>query len=425
MGVSAGPDLKEDGLVLALDAGNLKGFDDDENYILNSTNLYNSCFETNGSGSDGDGTYVTYQDGGNKGYLGSIAPTGETSVRLKTPANYGGYSKQRTFFNINFPSSTECTASIFYKNDPTNPIPSIQFWGQNTLGPNQGSVVTVSLTGSPGVSYGNGWYRLTVNLGTSPSTNNFNFFSLLLDSNYSNNRYCEFAGFQIEKGSSASPYYPTTSTAKIRGTTLIDMTGRGNNGTLTNGPTYNSSNGGSLVLDGVDDYALGTINGSIFTGSFTQSAWIYKLNANQIWQGVFTNSSPATNYTYLMTFGSGSVAAPYNSVGANQVGISDSGIFLDIGTHTNRWLYIVMTKTGSTLNIYCYKDGTLLQTSGTINWNGGNFATTNNYEIGRHWAGGSIVPLQGNIAQVQVYNRALTASEIRQNYNATKSRYGL
>ena len=212
--------------------------------------------------------------------------------------------------------------------------------------------------------------------------------------------------------------YPRT------GTTWTDLSGNSNNGTLTNGPTFSAGNMGSILFDGTNDYVLGTINGSIFTGSFTHSAWIYKLNANQVWQGVFTNSSPATSNTYLMTFGNGSVAAPYNSVGANQVGISESGIFLDIGTHTNRWLYIVMTKTGSTLNIYCYKDGTLLQTSGTINWNGGNFATTNNYEIGRHWAGGDVVPLQGNISQTSIYNRALSATEVLQNYKATKSRFG-
>jgi hypothetical protein len=209
------------------------------------------------------------------------------------------------------------------------------------------------------------------------------------------------------------------------GTTWFDLTGNGNNGTLTNGPTYSSSNGGSLVFDGSDDVVNGTINGSIFTGNFTQSAWIYKLNANQIWQGVFTNSSPATNNTYLMTFGNGSVAAPYNSVGANQVGVSESGIFLDIGTHINKWLNITITKSGSTLTIYCYKDGSLLQNSGTITWNGGNFATTNNYQIGRHWANAGVVPLQGNISNITLYNKALTASEIEQNYNALKGRYGL
>ena len=209
------------------------------------------------------------------------------------------------------------------------------------------------------------------------------------------------------------------------GTTWNDLSGNSNNGTLTNGPTFDSGNGGSIVFDGSDDVINGTINGSIFTGNFTQSAWIYKLNNTQIWQGVFTNSSPATNNTYLMTFGRGSVNAPYNSVGVNRVGVSDAGVFLDIGTHINRWLYIVITKTGSTLNIYCYKDGSLLQSSGTITWNSGNFATTNNYQIGRHWAGGSVVPLQGNISNVTVYNRALTASEIKQNFNAIRGRYGI
>jgi hypothetical protein len=209
------------------------------------------------------------------------------------------------------------------------------------------------------------------------------------------------------------------------GTTWRDMSGNNYSGSLTNGPTFSSANGGIIVFDGADDVVDGTINGSIFTGAFTQTAWIYKLNANQIWQGVFTNSSPATNNTYLMTFGNGSVAAPYNSVGANQVGVSESGIYLDIGTHINQWLYLVATKTGTTLTIYCYKQGSLLQNSGTINWNGGNFATTNNYQLARHWTGGSVIPLQGNIANVSIYNRALSVSEILQNYNAQKSRFGL
>jgi len=213
--------------------------------------------------------------------------------------------------------------------------------------------------------------------------------------------------------------YPAT------GITWTDLVGQDNNGTLTNGPTYSSANGGSIVFDGVNDQVNGTIDGSIFRGDFTQSAWIYKLNANTIWQGVFTNSSPSTNYTYLMTFGNGSADAPYNSVGVNQVGVAASGVFLDIGTHIDKWLNITITKTGNTLKIYCYKDGVLLQNTGTITWNGGNFNTTNNYLLARHWAGGNVIPLQGNISQVLLYNRVLTESEIQQNYNNTKARFGL
>lgn len=208
-------------------------------------------------------------------------------------------------------------------------------------------------------------------------------------------------------------------------TTWNDLSKNGNAGTLTNGPTYTSSFGGSIVFDGVDDVVNGTIQGSVFTGNFTQCAWIYKTTANTIWQGVFTNSSPQTNNTYLMTFGNGSVAAPYNSVGVNQVGITENGIFLDVGTHTNRWLYIVITKSGTTLTIYCFKDGVLLQNSGTITWNSGNFATTNNYQLGRHWAGTGIALFAGNISNVQVYNKALTYQEILKNYNTTRRKYNL
>jgi len=401
VGVYSGPEIINDGLVLALDAANSKGFDDDENLALNSEAI-------NSWGSNGNSISISANS--------QIAPDGTLTADVLSQTAVTGASRWTSSMTRTYTAGVTYTLSIWLKKiSGTDAQPGINLWVEGGTSQSVGTITTE-------------WVRYSKSF-TPASTISSNTFTGLNigwnDTGVANNFTFSAWGFQVETGSSASPYYLTTGTAKTRGTTLIDMTGRGNSGTLTNGPTYNSSNGGSLVLDGVDDYALGTINGSIFTGSFTQSAWIYKLNANQIWQGVFTNSSPATNYTYLMTFGNGSVAAPYNSVGANQVGISDSGIFLDIGTHTNRWLYIVMTKTGSTLNIYCYKDGTLLQTSGTINWNGGNFATTNNYEIGRHWAGGSIVPLQGNIAQVQVYNRALTAAEVQQNYNATKSRYGL
>jgi hypothetical protein len=418
VGVYSGPEITNDGLVLSLDAANLKGYDKYENLISHSASTSGIVLGVIGSG----GSLPTGwgidqgQPGTTLEVVGYGIEEGLNYIDLKFSGTTSTTNRWlvRPGNAVTLTSGVTYNSSVYAKTISGTPTDYRQFSvfgggsGASLSGIN--STLTRYSGSSAAGSTGTYYPRLDIGYNSIGTVMNFTI---------------RVAGFQAEVGSLVTDYYPTTGTAKTRGTTWTDLTGRGSNGTLTNGPTYNSSNGGSLVLDGVDDYALGTINGSIFTGSFTQSAWIYKLNANQIWQGVFTNSSPATNYTYLMTFGNGSVAAPYNSVGANQVGISDSGIFLDIGTHTNRWLYIVMTKTGSTLNIYCYKDGTLLQTSGTINWNGGNFATTNNYEIGRHWAGGSIVPLQGNIAQVQVYNKALTAAEIQQNYNATKGRYGL
>ena len=63
------------------------------------------------------------------------------------------------------------------------------------------------------------------------------------------------------------------------GTTWADLSGNGNNGTLTNGPTFNAVNGGSIVFDGVDDFIQCT--GSLTVTSATFVSWI-KRNGNQV-----------------------------------------------------------------------------------------------------------------------------------------------
>ncbi len=65
------------------------------------------------------------------------------------------------------------------------------------------------------------------------------------------------------------------------GTTWSDLSGNGNNGTLTNGPTFDSGNNGSIIFDGVDDYITTGTTPSQLQGnpSFTVSGWFYR-NAN-------------------------------------------------------------------------------------------------------------------------------------------------
>lgn len=403
MGVFSGPDVSESGLVLAVDGANIKSFKGE----TTTNELVTIAWAGDGTAQAGmslGSTAVTEEYLKYKGY----------ETYLWSPGSSLNCYLAGASVDVNR-TSTVWTFSCYVKRQDGAAITSLNvyMYYPSSDGSAAGTIEDV----------GNGWYRVSrTRTGTSSNITLAGFTGFVAGYKY------YLSGAQLEKKSYATTPATVNTT---RGTTVAtgggwaDLTGNGNNGELVNGVRENSSNLGSLVFDGTDDYISGTITGSIFTGNFTQSAWIYKLNNTQIWQGVFTNSSPLTNYTYLMTFGNGSVQAPFNSVGVNQVGVLNDGVFLDIGTHTNRWLYITITKTGSTLNIYCYKDGSLVQTSGTINWNGGNFATTNNYQIGRHWAGGGIVPLQGNVAQVQVYNRALTAAEIQQNYNATRGRFGV
>jgi hypothetical protein len=376
-------------------------------------------------------TNRTSRDGNNTPYTGWGLAQYNSSIR----ATIGGYPSSTFDWRFVEVTGTTFTNEVFRK------WSHIVWVNTGVAGQQKIYINGVDRTNSSGddatppytINYSNGTHRLTVGMSPADGSPGGHFFdgnievarvynkalsqSEVLQNYYQSPIVTDGLRMSLDAGNLVS--------YSGAGTTWKDLTAYGYNGTLTNGPTFSGVSGGAIVFDGTDDVVTGGLNGSIFTGDFTQTAWIYKLNNNQPWQGVFTNSSPATNNTYLMTFGNGSVDAPYNSIGVNQVGVSASGVFLDIGSHLNRWLYVAISKVGSNLNIYCFKDGNLLSTTGTITWNGGNFATTNNYQIGRHWAGTNVIPFQGLISNVSLYDRALSTDEIAQNYNATKSRFGL
>jgi outer membrane protein assembly factor BamE (lipoprotein component of BamABCDE complex) len=86
-----------------------------------------------------------------------------------------------------------------------------------------------------------------------------------------------------------------------------------------------------------------------------------------------------------------------------------------INIDTKRWYYIISTRQSSTVSVYFngVLDGT---SSNTSNLTEGGFRLARNITTSY---------LNGNLALVQIYNRALSATEILQNYNATKTRFGL
>jgi len=202
------------------------------------------------------------------------------------------------------------------------------------------------------------------------------------------------------------------------GTTWRDLTASNNNGTLTNGPTFSSANLGNIVFDGVDDFGLGTIPSSTFSGASTITAW-WKRNTMTQWSAIFSNNVGTIScnlFTYQDTT---------NLIGINQAGVNATGTWIDLGSHNNMWIFGALVLEGSTngsvVRVYAYKEKTLLSSTGNLYWT---LSTGTNYYIGRHWQS-AVQILNGNIASVSVYNRALSASEILQNYNATKTRFGL
>jgi surface protein len=196
---------------------------------------------------------------------------------------------------------------------------------------------------------------------------------------------------------------------------IIDNT----SATLNNSVGFSTSDSGTWVFDGVDDFIQGSITPSTFSGASTIGCWFYRETVTT-WAGLFSNNV-STYSCALLTFIRNS-----NVIGINQAGVNGVGIGVDLGPdHLNKWIYCVIvlggSTSGSSINVYAYEDGNLSTASGSLYWN---LSTSSQYYVSRHFTG-AIQTLDGNIPIVQVYNRALSAAEVAQNYNAQKSRFGL
>ena len=189
------------------------------------------------------------------------------------------------------------------------------------------------------------------------------------------------------------------------GTTWTDMSGNGNNGTLTNGTSYSSENGGVMVFDGVNDY----VSRSNFIGNsttFTVCHWI-NLSSNQTTRTIFSN------YT-----GSGWVTGiSDSSVNVIKFYLGGAHLYATYPLEINKWYYVCVTYNNGNPTIYI--NGVLNSTT-TGNISFGSLATNN--DIGRLGDGRQY--FNGKISNLQTYNRALSASEILQNFDGTKTRFG-
>ena len=188
---------------------------------------------------------------------------------------------------------------------------------------------------------------------------------------------------------------------------INDVSGNGRNGSLINGVTFNSfQNGGFLIFDYTDDYIGSFVDAQLGTPStFTLSAWVRSSNISQA-QNIFNANPPF----FLRITSSTIRCAVYTG----------TWIFVNgsITLSSNTWYNLVLVYDQSTvkgyvnnvLDVNSVKTGTPIW--GSLNTIG--FTT-----------GGEDAPSVTNIANAMIYNRALSATEITQNYNAQKARFGL
>jgi len=203
------------------------------------------------------------------------------------------------------------------------------------------------------------------------------------------------------------------------GTTWTDLSDNGNDGTLTNGPTFSSANGGSIVFDGTNDHI--EIEGDVpDTENRTLSGWI-KLDAlvssTLIACCKVSGSSSAQTKISLGIYNGGLYAAVQRSSTIAFPTYSVSDIF-------SNWLFAAATfsKSGSVWTANLYLNGLFRSTES------GSYASSlglNETLIGStKRENGALNSLtDGRISSAFIHNRPLTADEIMQNYLATKGRY--
>jgi len=211
--------------------------------------------------------------------------------------------------------------------------------------------------------------------------------------------------------------FTSSGTFTVTSYMVNDLSGNNFDGTLTNGAFYDDSNGGSIYLDGSNDYiSVPYSAGKLNNSNFTISLW-WKSNGAQ------------SNYATII--GQGFTGGPSNGAWAYKIQATTSivnfsyyyGGISDNTTSTNPndgvWHNIVAIRNGATVTMYM--DTTSIG-SFTLN-SYFVFGTSDTIYIGYNPRDAAYA--KGWVANVQIYNRAMSTSELLQNYNIKKTKYGL
>ena len=207
------------------------------------------------------------------------------------------------------------------------------------------------------------------------------------------------------------------------GATWSDLSGNNLNGTITSATFSSTAGGGTLVFDGSNDYVILPASSILDIQDMTMCSWNYstEYDASMFMFEKTTNGSVNTQYSLF-----------YNPSGNNhQIYFRTFGLSVEdlaVADHANgpvdsQWNHIVATYDSAAGRKFLYVNtieiGSRAGLTGTINTNPAGTSIIGAYGSGEDYF------FNGNIAITMVYNRALSAKEISQNFNAQRSRFGI
>jgi hypothetical protein len=241
---------------------------------------------------------------------------------------------------------------------------------------------------------------------------------------------------QLERGAFATPPIPTLGSAAVTVANPNQNSSNKNNGTLTNGATYSSENGGNVVfLNSSFSYVnFGNIPYNLGSSNFTLSVW-FKFTGTVTNAGLIAKSvggGAAANYGFLFNggasgtsigFATATVAGSFFTSGNYSVQSSLGSINL------NTWYNAVVVGVRTATDVVIYINGVSQSLIGYAGGQGqfntvGNITNNEILVLGSE-SDADTNTMTGNIAQASIYNRALSAAEVAQNFNAQRTRFGI
>lgn len=220
-------------------------------------------------------------------------------------------------------------------------------------------------------------------------------------------------GLMLHLDAANSKSYPGS------GTTWNDLSGFGNNGTLVNGVGFSDTNKGSLTFDTTDDYITVPNTASINqVNTVTLEAYVkYTLGTNRV---LIEKSNNNTHYQFqIFSSSQGTVGVAGELVFMLQPN-SNNWVVTGVSSNDNNWHHVVGTYDRNTATAKIYLDGVLKNTRSLIST--GPNSNTQPLIIGSR---SGLAGFGGNISNIKIYNRVLNDTEIRQNFEALRGRYGI
>jgi len=407
MGAYAGPDVSESGLVLALDAANKKSYS--QNEFQYSTDIY---------------SWATSAQRATLSRDTISSPVGNTPLKMEVTGNDPFIeSYNSAIWNIAPALNGETwIVSVYVKADVAT-TGQIFIFGANSSGAAYVNGGWLSLT-NVGVNIGTEWTR--VHHVHTMNNADVAYIHMRLDGPNSGGtgQNIWWDGLQVERVPSGTTT-PTPFTSYYYGGSVYkDLVGS-NNGTLVNRLTYSSVNGGSLSFDGVNDHvSFSSASELQFLNRlpYTLEVWMYP-TANpgaSTWTGIFNreDSSVGSRDGYNIYLNGSASSTFYLTTERFCTGTGTQVVYTyNDSDLLNIWHHVVATYDGTTLRLY--RNGEQLNSATST----GNITNTSKtLEIGRR-GGGSY--FNGRLTGQKIYNKSLTASEIKQNFVALRGRFGI